>query len=173
MQSFKLKIIFINTGFSENNAVVQGLIGCHFENNYRLNLGVNVFVKNIETKSGEVVTMAFWDVCSKPSFKFFLSSLYKGAMGIFGLINDNRSYEIVRKQVNDIRITTKMEVPYVLVLIENESTANLDLVQIEEQVEREGGILIKISEADDCKVNDAVLELARRIIDSNIYIPSA
>ncbi|MFX1239089.1 MAG: hypothetical protein ACFFAS_06205 [Promethearchaeota archaeon] len=172
MESFKLKIIFINTGFSENNEVVQGLIGCHFKNNYRLNLGVNVFVKNVETKSGEIVTLAFWDVCSKPSFKFFLSSLYKGAMGVFGLIKDVRSYEIVRKQIDEIKNITKMDVPYVLVFIDNNETASLDLNNIKIQVNSEGGTLIKISEAEDRKVNDAVLELAHKIIASNMIVPN-
>ena len=48
--------------------------------------------------------------------------------------------------------------------------SGLDLNEIRESVENDGGIYLELSDAGKVQVNDAVTELTRRIIGSNIIM---
>ncbi len=174
MPSFKFKLIFINQrGFDGNTHSFQELIETSFERNYRNNLGVNVFIKNIEILDGEIATLCFWDISEKEIFKFFRKSLYRGATGVviaFDL-SDLESYERTNSQIQEIRSILGREIPYVLIGV-NKGKINdqLDMDELTISAEQNGGIFIEFSEDTNILFLNAITHMILKIIDSRCII---
>lgn len=172
MQSFKFKLIFINYGdYNENNRSFEEIIGITFESNYRINLGVNVFIKNVELHDGEIATLSFWDICEKETFKFFRKSLYRGAMGalIAFDLSDAESYRIITNQIQEIHNVLIQKIPYVLAGINRgKIDSSLDLEEIRINTEDDGGIFVELSDQYDNSLIDVIVEMTQKIINSKL-----
>ena len=169
MPSFKFKLIFINQrGFVGNKHTFQELIETKFERNYRNNLGVNVFIKNIDILDGEIATLCFWDISEKETFKFFRKSLYRGATGVviaFDLA-DLECYERANSQIQEIRSILEREIPYVLIGVnKGKIDVKLDLQDLTISAEHNGGIFIEFSEDSEIFFLNDITQLILNIIN--------
>jgi len=174
MQSFKFKLIFINhRGFDSTKRSFQELIGTSFERNYRINLGVNVFIKNIEIMNGEIATLCFWDISEKEIFKFFRKALYRGATGAIIAFNlsDSEGYENAHHQIQEIHNFLGNKIPYVLIGVKKgKIDISLDLKEIKSSTEDNGGIFVEILDDSDIIFMDILKKMTQKIINSKVVV---
>ncbi|MFX1277104.1 MAG: hypothetical protein ACFFBP_19385 [Promethearchaeota archaeon] len=148
-------------------------MGITFESNYRITLGVNVFIKNIELFDGEIATLSFWDICEKETFKFFRKSLYRGAMGavIAFDLSDAECYRAVKDQIKEIHEELITKIPYVLIGVDKgKIDESLDLTNIKRDTEENGGIFIELSDYSDEIFIDALTEMTQKIVNSKMVM---
>ena len=168
MSSFKIKIIYYSSGFVGNSIPIERYFGKGFSSNYQINIGVNVYVKEIEYNNKDIATLSFWDINEQEKFKFFRKSLIKGAGGAileFDLTQIN-TFEEVKAILNQARKITLRKVPFILIGNAGSGRSAIDREEIQSFVEKEGGIYIESSYKTEEKLNDALADLTREIIDT-------
>ncbi len=174
MHSYKFKLIFINIqGFDDVENSFQELFGTSFEKNYQTNIGVNVYIKNIDIFDGMIATVSFWDISEKEIFKFFRKSLYKGATGaiIAFDLSDREFYKNACHKILEIRQELSMELPYVLVGVNKGKIDELlDLKMLKTSIIDDGGIFFEFTDdSSDIFINTIVV-MIQKIIKSKLEI---
>jgi len=62
MSSFKIKIIYYSAGSVGKSVPIERYFDKGFSSNYQINIGVNVYVKEIEYTTEDIATLSFWDI---------------------------------------------------------------------------------------------------------------
>ena len=70
MSSFKIKIAYYNAGSAGKSSSIERYFGKGFSENYQMNIGVNVYVKEIVYDIDDIATLSFWDIGEQEKFKF-------------------------------------------------------------------------------------------------------
>jgi len=143
MSSFKIKIVYYSAGSLGKPVPIQRYFGKGFSSNYQINIGVNVYVRDYDYKSGEIATLSFWDIGEQEKFKFFQKSLLKGAFGavlVFDL-SDKSSFEEVKKLLFNARNVTFKKKPFILIGNTDSGRSAIDRGYIQSYRERGRDIL--------------------------------
>ena len=172
MSSFKIKIVYYDTGSVSESVPIESYFGKGFSTNYQISIGVNVYVKDYEYGPHDTATLSFWDVGEQEKFKFFRKSLLKGALGavlVFDL-SSKASFEEVKGILNDAREITSKTIPFVLIGNKTSGQSSIEKIDITSYVKKEGGIYLETSTQIKEQLNKALIELTREIIEHFVLI---
>ena len=168
MSSFKIKIIYYSAGSARQSVPIKRYIDKGFTSNYQINIGVNVYVKEIEINPEDIATLSFWDIGEQEKFKFFRNALIKGAFGAILEFDLSKisTFDEVKKILDQARKVTSRKVPFILIGNADSGRSTIDRKEIARFVEKEDGIYMETSDNTEVTLNKALTELAREIINT-------
>lgn len=101
---FLFKCVAVGDGGCGKTAVVVRFSRGFFQENYKLTIGVEFAVKNIQVQNQEV-KLQIWDTGGQERFQYVRPLYYKGAMGcivLFDLTN-RESFDHIPKWINEVK----------------------------------------------------------------------
>jgi small GTP-binding protein len=170
--SYVFKILLCGPAAVGKTSLVDRFISKKFKEEYKLTVGVDCVIKEIDLPSGNKVSLSIWDIAGQQRFEFIRKLYYEGARGIllvFDLTRPETYDEVVNLWLKEARDATKTaDLPFVLI------GNKLDLVSITGEMidrgaarafaEQEGSTYIETSAVDGTMVDEAFLELAQRMV---------
>ncbi|MFX1370450.1 MAG: hypothetical protein ACFFCE_01220 [Promethearchaeota archaeon] len=149
---------------------IQKYFKIRFKTNYKLMIGVNIMVKDIEIKPGEVARFSIWDISNDTSFETLQHFYYKGALGAFLIfdISKRHSFELIKNHHNQIQQIFGKNFPFLLIgngpnLLKVYSDA-IYCNKPREFAKKQGCIYIENPFKLESKTNKAFVKLARQCI---------
>ncbi|NVM19145.1 MAG: GTP-binding protein [Candidatus Lokiarchaeota archaeon] len=175
MSSFKpFKILLLGAAGVGKIDFFEKIIKNRFAANYKLTVGAEILVKDVEFKPGKVAKLSIWDIGGQQRFEFIRSTFYKGALGIISVFDVMReqTYIETRKWLTEIRQFAGAHVPFLLIgntanLTETKKPA-IDSNEVSEFVDKEGGVYLEASPDMTLIVEEALRELTRKIVDKSM-----
>ncbi len=171
--AFKLKVLLCGPAAVGKTSLIYRFIKSKFNADYKLTVGVDIMTKDVEYQPGEIATLSIWDIGGQARFEFIRSTFYKGAAGVllvFDLTRADTYDQVTTKWLQEVRQFAGENIPFVLI------GNKLDLIkELGEVVDRKGAkqfaesqnsIYIETSALDGTAVDEAFLELTRRIVRS-------
>ena len=170
MSSFKLKVLLTGPTAVDKSSLIQRFIKNRFQTNYKLTVGVDILIKDVEYRHGEIATLSIWDLGGQQRFDLIRNIFYKGAAGVVLIFDLTREQTFIetRKLLTEIRQDAG-PIPFILIGNNVQLFELTDTQVIREKAHEfainEGGIYIEMSLNNEDIVEEAFRELARRIID--------
>jgi len=167
---FKKKVILIGPGAVGKTSLLNRFINQQFESSYRMTMGVDFLNKDVEVDDKKV-KLNLWDVGGQERFKFMHQNFYKGASGallIFDLTRAATFETLVNKWHAEMIKFIGHSIPFILVgnkvdLLPDVGNV-IDSDKVTEFADSNFSIYIQTSAKTGEKVEDAFLELTRRMI---------
>ncbi|MBN2154613.1 MAG: GTP-binding protein [Candidatus Lokiarchaeota archaeon] len=114
--NYKLKVLLCGSPYGEKTKLVNRFVQSKFNHNYKTNVGVDIFTKNVELKNNKSCTLSIWDIGSSSRFRFMRSTFYRGAscaILVFDLTKDT-TWDEVKEWCNEItKYVGKIPIAYV------------------------------------------------------------
>ena len=173
MVDYQFKIILIGAGSVGKTSLINRFINNKFESSYKMTMGVDLLTKQIDL-DGKEVNLNLWDVGGQERFKFMRESFYKGTSGallIFDLTRADTFDKLVNKWHPEMIKFIGRAFPFIIVgnkvdlLPETGSVVDSD--KVTEFADSNFSIYIQTSAKTGEKVEDAFLELTKRMISKN------
>ncbi|MFX1313512.1 MAG: ADP-ribosylation factor-like protein [Promethearchaeota archaeon] len=169
MSSFKLKVLLTGPKAIDKSNLVQKIVKKKFQTNYKLTVGVDILIKEVEYRQGEIATLSIWDIGRQQRFDIIRNTFYKGATGVILIFDLTREHTFVetRKLLTEIRQFTG-PIPFILIGNNVKLFELTDIKGIRDVARKfarnEGGIYIEMSLTNKDIVEEAFRELTRKII---------
>jgi small GTP-binding protein len=96
--------------------LLKKIADSYFARQYKMTTGVDIFSKEIETESLEMVRLSIWDISESERFETLRRQLYKqaeGAMLIFDLSQESTLHHIIKRYEELSNIRGK--IPFILI----------------------------------------------------------
>lgn len=173
MVDYQFKIILIGPGSVGKTSLLNRFINNQFESSYKMTMGVDLLTKQIDL-DGKEVNLNLWDVGGQERFKFMRQSFYKGTSGallIFDLTRANTYETLVNKWHPEMIKFIGHSIPFILVgnkvdLLPDVGNV-IDSDKVTEFADSNFSIYIQTSAKTGEKVEDAFLDLTKRMIPKN------
>lgn len=169
MSEFIFKVILIGPGAVGKTSLLERFVHNRFSQKYELTIGVDFLTKTVEIGPNSV-RITIWDIGGQERFKFMRNRFYDGARGALLVFDLSRgqTYKDIKKWLNEFRQFAGNKVPFVL--IGNKADLLKDIGEIVERseaqkfAENEGSIYIETSAKTGDNVEEAFLQLVRKLI---------
>ncbi len=169
MSEFIFKIILIGPGAVGKTSLLERFVHNRFSGKYELTIGVDFLTKTMEI-GADSVRITIWDIGGQDRFKFMRNRFYDGARGALLVFDLSRgqTYKDIKKWLNEFRQFAGNKVPFIL--IGNKADLLEDIGEVVERseaqkfAENEGSIYIETSAKTGDNVEEAFLQLVRKLI---------
>jgi small GTP-binding protein len=169
---YRFKIVMLGDGAVGKTAMTLRFTENYFETDYKRTIGTDFSVKRLSIPEYETdVTLQIWDLAGQPRFEAVRTGFYRGARGGLLLYDVTRRRTFINLDVwkEETIGALKKEIP--LVVVANK----IDLVESrvvtteegEEYAKKHDHIYVESSALTGQNVEDAYLELCKRMIDSS------
>lgn len=173
MQDFKIKILLADLGKNEK---IQSDLKKKFGKNFKLSVGIDILIKNIELEKELNGVLVIWNVSGENIFEVIKNLYFREedvALVVFDLTEIN-TYRKMRECLSEIHKFNLDVFPYIL--IGNKYTRlkkdNLLVYSNEAKnfAKKNGCIYLEISTDTREDINVAINQLARKILKSKILV---
>jgi len=168
--SFKLKVLLKGTPDAAKDNLFQKFIKSRFERDYKLTVGVDILIMDVEYEKGEIATLSIWDLGSQKRYEFMQNRFYKGAVAVL-LIFDLSREETYTEAINWLTEIKQFagSIPFILIgnnvdLVESKDKTRIQK-EAREFAKNEGGFYIETSPTKIDIVEDTIRLLTRKIIE--------
>ena len=170
MSEYVFKVILIGPGAVGKTSLLHRFVQNKFSEKYELTIGVDFLAKTVELDQG-VARLTIWDIGGQERFKFMRNRFYDGAMGALLVFDLTRSqtYKEIRKWLEEFRQFAGNNIPFIL--IGNKADLVEDIGEVikkseaQEFAEKERSIYIETSAKTGENVENAFIQLARKMIN--------
>lgn len=167
MSSFKLKVLLIRQ--SSVSKIVDRVVKNKFRGYTKLTTGVDILSKDVEFREGEIASLSIWDIETQQRFEFIKNVFYSGTSGvlIFFNLTNRETYEEAKRIYGEIK-EVNGNIPFILIEDNVNLVKSIDSPNLREEARKfaldEEGIYIEISQNNVDILEEAIIELTRRII---------
>ena len=137
-----------------------------------MTVGVDILTKDVTYAAGQVATLSLWDIGGQERFSFIRTTFYKGASGVLLVFDLSRAatWDSVQNWRKEIKQFAG-DIPFILIGNKKDLVSEvgevIDTDDCEEYAEQEKSIYIETSAKDGTNVDEAFVELTRRIVAHN------
>lgn len=167
---YRFKIVMLGDGAVGKTAMTLRFTENYFETDYKRTIGTDFSVKRLSIPEYDTdVTLQIWDFAGQPRFESVRQSFCRGARG--GLL----LYDVTRRRTfinldtwkNETLESLQREIPLIVVAnkIDLEESRVVTTEEGEEYAKRNGHIYVESSALTGQNVEDAYLELCKRMIN--------
>jgi small GTP-binding protein len=160
---YLLKIILIRA--AGEGKIFERIIKKKFQENYKLTIGADFLIKDVEFKPNEIAKLCIWDIGMQKRFKSLRNLFYQGALGallIFDLTRE-QSYLETKKWYNEIKEAVG-PIPFIFIGDNVHLVAAAIREEAHEFFKNLGGIYVEIYPTSIDVVENVILELTQKII---------
>lgn len=172
MSNYKLKILLCGPAAVGKTSLIHRFIKSKFDRDYKLTVGVDILTKDVEYAPGQVATLSIWDIGGQERFSFIRTTFYKGASGVLLVFDLTRSatWDSVQNWRDEVKQFAG-DIPFVLIgnkvdLIPEVGEV-IDTDECKDYAEDEDSIYIETSAKTGENVDEAFVELTKRIVARN------
>lgn len=165
----RFKIILIGPGAVGKTSILMRFVHNKFSKSYKMTIGVDFLNKEINFDDTNA-KLTIWDIAGQKRFKFMRKNFYGGAAGallVFDLTRENTFQEVIKRWYPEMTQFLDKNVPFILIgnkvdLIK-EIGSVIDSEKAKKFAESKGSIYIETSAKTGQNIEDAFMELTRRI----------
>ena len=170
---YRFKVILIGPAAVGKTSILLRCVHNKFSKSYKMTIGVDFLNKEINVDDINT-KLTIWDIAGQKRFRFMRKNFYGGAAGalmVFDLTRENTFQEVKRKWYSEMTQFANKDVPFILIgnkadLIE-EIGSVVDSENAKTFAESKGSIYIETSAKTGQNVEDAFMELTRRIVSES------
>jgi len=166
---YQFKIILLGPGAVGKTSLLNRFVKNLFTTSYHMTMGVDFLKKELKIEKGTAI-LNIWDIAGQDRFKFMRKNFYRGALGallIFDLTREDTYNQLKEKWYPEMTQFLSKDIPFLLIGnkldIIQEIGAVLDSDMARKYAESKGSIYIETSAKTGENVEEAFLELTRRV----------
>ncbi len=174
-EEWRFKLIIIGPAGVGKTSLLRRFSENSFSESYKYTTGVDYLSKELKFSEDKNARLTLLDLGGQERFRFLRNSFYEGANGaliVFDLSRE-QTFEEIKDWIYEMQELAGETIPFILIgnksdLIDDMGDL-IDINQVKTLAEREGSIYIKTSAKTGENVEEAFVELTRRM--ANIQDP--
>ena len=170
MTDYRFKVLLLGEGSVGKTSLLYQFVKGKFSSNYQITIGANFLSKDVQFSKKNEANLVIWDIAGQyAKFERFHKQFYKNANGaliVFDLTRP-KTFDAVDKWHSEMEEILGKDVPFVLIgnkadLI-GDFNREIDVKASQDYAESRGSIYIETSAKTGENVEDAFLQLTRKI----------
>ena len=170
MAEYSFKVLVIGPAAVGKSSLIRRFVENKFSLHYSFTIGVDFMSKVVEYETGNSAKLTMWDIGGQERFKVLRRNFYEGANGALAVFDLSRAqtFTKMKEWLSDLKQTIEDDIP--IIIIGNKLDLIADVGEVTDRTEaqqfakKENAMLVETSAKTGDKVEDAFVDLTRKII---------